>query len=145
MKIICVQFVWQLQRLLHNFLLTPFYHLSFLLNEDLDGATFKQCVSDAYDEVVHWRSNLFLVPPDKVGKEFVQELAQLISAYGEGIALEFVAIKAAMIQCTFLLQWPFWTAVTSDFLSCFKRCLDLWKQGEINERLQESLLLNIEL
>jgi len=47
------------------------------------GATFKQCVCDAYDEVVHWRSNLFPVPRGKVGKEFVQELAQLISAYGE--------------------------------------------------------------
>ena len=86
--------------------LPPYTPLSvvFSWNEHLDGVTFGQRVSNAYDEVVHWRSNLFLVPQGKIGKEFVQELARLISAYGEGSALESIAIKAAMILCTLLLQ-----------------------------------------
>jgi len=71
--------------------------------------------------VVHWRSNLFLVPWGKVGKDFVQELARLISAYGEGSALESIAIKAAMILCTLLLQRPYKLASTADFVSCLKQ------------------------
>jgi len=68
---------------------------------------------------------MFLVPQGEVGKEFVQELARLIMAYGEGSALECIAIKAAMIQCTLLLQRFYRSASTSDFVSCLRRRLDL--------------------
>ena len=103
--------------------LPPYTPLSteFSWSDYVDGATFSQKVTDAYDEVVHWRSNLFLVPYGRIGKEFVQELSRLISAFGEGSALEGIAIKATMIQCTLLLQRPYQSASTSDFISCLKR------------------------
>ena len=36
------------------------------------------CVTTAYEEVIHSKKNLFAVPFDKVGKEFVQELSCLL-------------------------------------------------------------------
>ena len=51
---------------------------------DVEGTDFVQQISSAYDVVVHWRPNLFLVPFGRVGKAFVQELARLFTAYGEG-------------------------------------------------------------
>ena len=69
---------------------------------DVEGADFVQRISSAYDTVVHWKRNLFLVPFGKVGKAFVQELARLFTAYGEGGALECIAIKAAMVMCSLL-------------------------------------------
>jgi len=123
--------------------LPPYTPLSteFSWSDYVDGATFSQKVTDAYDEVVHWRSNLFLVPYGRIGKEFVQELSRLISAFGEGSALEGIAIKATMIQCTLLLQRPYQSASTSDFISCLKRRLDLWKQGDIDELLHEGRVI----
>ena len=29
---------------------------------DVDGLTFSRLINDAYEEVVHWRRNIFLVP-----------------------------------------------------------------------------------
>ena len=65
---------------------------SFQWNETINGIDLAQQVSVAYDVVVHWRCNLFLVPYGCGGKEFVQELARLFHSYGEAGALESIAI-----------------------------------------------------
>ena len=82
---------------------------------DVEGIDFVQRISLAYDVVVHWRRNLFLAPFGRVGKAFVQELARLFSAYVEGGALECIAIKAAMVMCSLLLQRPHRSAGSRDF------------------------------
>ena len=108
---------------------------------DVEGTDLVQRISVAYDIVVHWRRNLFLAPFGKVGKAFVQELARLFTAYGEGGALECVAIKAAMVMCSLLLQRPYWSARTRDFVACLECRLDLWGKGEIQEFLQEGRVI----
>ena len=42
---------------------------------DVDGLTFSRLVNDAYEEVVHWRRNIFLVPSGKSSTAFVSKLA----------------------------------------------------------------------
>lgn len=61
-----------------------------------EGIDFVQQISLAYDVVVHWPHNLFLVPFGKVGKAFVLELARLFTVYGKGGTMKCIAIKAAM-------------------------------------------------
>ena len=39
---------------------------SFIWNNVIEGVEFVQSVSVAYDEVVYWRHNLFLVPMEKL-------------------------------------------------------------------------------
>ena len=84
---------------------------------NMEGTDFVQQISLAYDTVVHWRRNLLLVPFGKVGRAFVQELARLFTAYGEGGAMEYIAIKAAMVMCSLLLQRPHRSAKTRDFVT----------------------------
>ena len=93
---------------------------SFIWNNNIEGVEFVQSVSVAYDEVVYWRRNLFLVPYGKAGHEFVQELAALFHSYGEASALECIALKAAMLLCTLLLQRPHTNASSKDFISCLQ-------------------------
>ena len=50
---------------------------AFLWNGTIEGSDFVDRVNFAYDEVVHWKRNLFVVPFGKAGKEFVQELTRL--------------------------------------------------------------------
>ena len=113
---------------------------SFMWN-DTHGADFVQQISSAYDVAVHWRRNLFLVPFGRVGKVFVVELAKLFTAYGEGGALECIALKAAMVLCSLLLQMPFRAAKTRDLITCLEHRLDLWNRGAIGELLQEGQVI----
>ena len=48
----------------------------------LDEDSFLPAVESAYAEVVHWRTNLFLVPSGAVGKDFVDELSKLFFSLG---------------------------------------------------------------
>ena len=74
---------------------------------DVTGETFVHSVTCCYDEVVHWRKSLFKIPLAKCGRAFVTEQACLFCAYANGSALEYVALKAAMIMPVLLLQQPY--------------------------------------
>ena len=50
-------------------------------------------MNEAYDEVVHWKTNLFLVPFGSVGKSFITEVARLYRAVATSSALESVALQ----------------------------------------------------
>lgn len=38
-------------------------------------------INDAYEEIVTWRRNVFLLPSGKAGKAFIKELTRLYQAY----------------------------------------------------------------
>ena len=64
-----------------------------------DSETLIAHVSDAYDEVVHWKMNLFLVPFGSVGKGFRVELARLYQAFATKSALECICTQS--LYCTY--------------------------------------------
>ena len=113
---------------------------SFMWGE-LEGAAFAQRISSVYDVVVHWHRNLLLVPFGKVGKAFVKELTKLFTAYGEGGAMECVAMKAAMVMCSLVLQKPQCSAKSRDLIICLECRLDLWGQVMIGELTQEGKVI----
>ena len=74
--------------------------------DDLSERDFCDKVNKAYDEVVQWRRNLFLVPFGKVGKVLIQVMANLFQVYGENSSLEYIALKACLLMQVLLLQKP---------------------------------------
>jgi len=106
--------------------------------EEVEGEFFVKEITVAYDIVVHWRHNLFVVLFGKVGKAFVQELARLFAAYGDGSSLECIAVKDAIVMCIFFIAEA--TQVCQDYssLECY---LDLWRQGQIAELLNEGKVI----
>ena len=68
------------------------------------GEEYCAKVNQAYEEVVHWRRNLFQVPSGSAGKAFVTELARLYQAYTDGSSLESVALKACTVAPILLLH-----------------------------------------
>ena len=56
-------------------------------------------ISEAHNEVVYWRENVFLVPYGKIGKDFIDELTLLINDSNYETERQHVALKAF-----FLLQ-----------------------------------------
>ena len=104
----------------------------------LDAESFAQSVNAIYDEVVHWKRNLFKIPSGKAGRMFFQELTRLFTAYAENSALQSTALKAAMIMQTLLLQKPHQRSKTKDHSTHLECRLKLWAQGSLDELLSES-------
>jgi len=104
---------------------------NFIWGSSLVGSEFCDCISAAYDQVVHWRNNLFMVPFGKVGTNFVTELSKLFQNYGTASAMECIALKAAMVIPPLLLQRPHQNPKSHDHVICLERRLSLWRDGNI--------------
>ena len=61
---------------------------------DISGGQFCEFIVSAYEEVVHWRPNVFMIPFGKAGKSFVWELAKLYQAFADQSALHSIALMA---------------------------------------------------
>ena len=103
----------------------------------IDGPTFVKSITSAYNEVVHWRRNIFNVPSGKAGKSFVRELVRLFKAYNEGSTLESIALTAAMTMPSLLLQKLHRASKAKEHALCLERRLKLWTEGELDRLLQE--------
>ena len=77
---------------------------NFVWNDSVYHVKFSEDVDLAYNEIVHWKQNLFMVPSGKIGRAFTDELTRLLMAYGEGNNLQKVALKCAMVLPALLLQ-----------------------------------------
>ena len=64
-------------------------------------------MDQAYEQIVLWKRNLFLVPSGKAGKEFVAEIARLYNAYADASSLECIALKSVSVMQALLLQKPY--------------------------------------
>ena len=104
---------------------------------ELDGTTFTRLIDKAYNEIIHWRRNLFKIPHGKAGTLFVNELARLLSAYADGTTMENIAMKAAMTTPALLLQRPHQRSRSADNVACLKDRMERWKKGEIDSLLHE--------
>ena len=61
-------------------------------------------INEAYNEVVYWRKNVFLVPYGKIGKDFIHDLTLLINDWYYETKRQHVALKAYFLLQTVGLQ-----------------------------------------
>ena len=102
----------------------------------VEAQSFSALIAQVYDEVVHWRMNLFLVPFGKVGKQFVFQLAKLYRAFVEGSALEGIALNASKVLTVLTLQKPYRNSKAKVNSRCLERRLN-WRNDQVNELLAE--------
>ena len=94
-------------------------------------------INKAYNEILHWRHNLFSFPSGSAGNSFVQEVARLLQAFADSSSMECVGMKAVVILQVLILQKPSRTSKTREHISHLKRRMDLWKAGNLSEILSE--------
>ena len=94
-------------------------------------------IDTAYNDIIHWKRNLFLLPSGAAGKSFIQEITRLLQAFANGSQLESIALKASFVMQILLLQKPSKNSKSKDHISHLKRRLELWKQGDIPLLIQE--------
>ena len=116
--------------------LTDLWPLSFSWGEH-SGKAFYDAINYSYEEVVHWKPNIFLVPFGSAGTSFVKELTRLFQAFADGSSLERICMKAITLIQILLLQKPSKRSKTKDNICHLKRRLDLWSKGDILQLLDE--------
>ena len=91
-----------------------------------------------YDEIVHWRKNIFLLPSGSSGKCFVKEMTRLINFWNNDVChFKDVALKLLMIMPALLLQKPKYKSKTKQHAECLTRRMMKWENGEFDELLRE--------
>ena len=100
-------------------------------------------ITTAYEKVIHWRQNLFMVPYGKTGGDFVDDLAALIQSFVDSAcgSLKKVAWKAVTVICHLLLQKPNPTGSTTWHSEHLERRLSLWRTGSIPELFEEAICI----
>ena len=93
-------------------------------------------IEKAYDDVIHWKQNIFLVPSGAMGKGFIKDLTSLLLAFANASALEGIALKASFVMQVLLLQKTSQKSKTRDHVTHLKRRLAIWK-GDIFALVKE--------
>ena len=98
---------------------------------------FEVLIHAAYEKVVYWRKNVFLLPTGKAGKSFIDETRRLLDEWVQDSPLKSIAFTAIMVMPSLLLQKPSKTSKAKDHAGALERRLLLWRQGDIEELVRE--------
>ena len=110
----------------------------------MEGSEFCSCISSVYNEVIHWRRNMFKVPSGRVGDSFVKELARLFQAYADSSSLEPIALYSALVMSV-LLQKPPGKIAAKDLTKHLERHLTRWSDGDIQSLVNEGRTIQTRL
>ena len=79
-------------------------------------------VNKIYEEIVHFRKNIFNVPSGKAGKNFISELTFWLKTFNaKDDPLSFIAMKVFMILPTIILQKPSKSSKAKEHSICIER------------------------
>ena len=104
---------------------------------NISHASFCNIVNGVYDEIVHYRRNIFNVPSGRTGKSFIEEFTFWIKQFNADSDLNSVALKAFMVLPTLILQKASATSKSKEHSAAIERRLALWKQGDLDLLLKE--------
>ena len=91
-----------------------------------------------YEEVVHWRKNLFKLPSGAAGKRYIKELTRLIDIWNaDSHPLSNVSLKLSMIMPALLLQKPSKKSSSKLNTEYLNKRLNLWEEGNFDELMKE--------
>ena len=76
----------------------------------------------AYEEIVFWCRNLFMLPSGAAGKKFVNEITRLLDIWNSNaMPMKEIALKGIMIMPALLLQKPSFKSKTKEHCQCLER------------------------
>ena len=94
-------------------------------------------INNIYDEIVHFRKNIFNIPSGRAGKMFIDELTFWLKQLNYNLELNLIALKAVMVLPSLILQRPSSASKSKEHSTATERRLALWKQGDLNLLVKE--------
>ena len=104
----------------------------------LPGSMYQKDLEEAYEQIVYWRKNVFMVPTGASGKKFIHEITRPFDQCTNDTPLKSIALKAIHVMAALLLQKQSRKSKARDPLIALERRLKLWDERNINELLDES-------
>ena len=98
---------------------------------------FYRNLSLAYEKIVYWKKNLFLLPSGLAGKSFIDKISWLMNKWMHESPLKDIGFKAIMVMPSLLLQKPSRKSKSRDHLKSLENQMKLWNAGEMMELLKE--------
>ena len=95
---------------------------------------FKQIINSAYEEIVHWRKNIFLLPSVASGKQFITETTKMIDLWANKAP---VFRDILMIMPSLLLQKPSYKSTSKEHSACLLRRLQSWEIGDFDQLIDQ--------
>ena len=99
---------------------------------NISHESFCHTFNSVYDEIVHFRRNIFNLPSGRAGKDFIEELTFCIKRFNSNSDLNSVAFKAFMVLQTVILQKPSAASKSKEHSAAIERRLNLWRQGDLD-------------
>ena len=98
----------------------------------LKGVTvIRENLQKAYNEIVKWQKNMFLLPRGNVGRDFIVELTRLINLFNNKTDWESVALLLVHVFVPLLLQKPAKNSRAKDNSRSLDKRLKWWKNGDL--------------
>ena len=97
----------------------------------------------AYNEIITWRKNSFLVPYGKTGRDFIDQTTKHIRDWNNETEIQLIAWKAAFVLLAVGLQKPSKNLKAKDHRECLARQLVPWTLGRGCEWVQEKAGLQV--
>ena len=111
----------------------------------LEGLELYEAINAAYDEVVKWNRNLYMVPTGHAGQDFVAEVTKCINYFNQASPLEPIALKMSLLMFPLLLQKPSKKSKSKDHVRCLEERLVLWKKGNLEDLLRKGRVIQRKL
>ena len=102
------------------------------------GKEFCDEINGIYEEVIHWRKNLFKVPSGSAGRRFITELTEWLDHFNKGTEFSSIALKVFMVLPCLLLQKPSRNSKAKDHTKKLEYKLNLWQEGNISEIIKDN-------
>ena len=104
----------------------------------MPGNVYQEDLEEAYEQIVYWRKNVFMVPPGASGKNFINEITRRFDQWTNDAPLKSTVLKAIHVMPASLLQKPKRNSKALNHLIALERRFKLWDEGNVNELLNES-------
>ena len=102
------------------------------------GRIYQKYLEEAYNQIVYWRKNVFMVPTGAAGKNMFHEISRLLNLSTRHTPLKNIVLKAVHVKPTLLLQKPGKTLKAKDHLKALEKRVRFWKEENITELVNES-------
>ena len=112
--------------LIYKYLYELYFRKNITLREVMSIMVFTMSImvftiNGVYDEIVHFRRNIFNVLSGRTLKAFIEELTFWIKQFNSNSDLNSVALKAFMVLPTLILQKPSATSKSKEHCAAIER------------------------
>ena len=99
---------------------------------NISGKEFVDFINRTYDNIIHWRKNLFKFPAGKASRIFINERTIWLDHYDRSAPFKIIALKVFMTLPCLLLQKPPRNSKAKNDSKALEDSLKLWKNRYVS-------------